>query len=363
MALNSNRKYVSLGSSTRNTNNPRLKGARAQGASDKGVHRSVPSAASYSQSQRGNSNLTGKARSNALRQTVPEVSSVRIGDIPRDAQVSNARVHSGSPKDSKASVKKRKAIKPTRVFVVIACVVIVAVVAAFALSRTGVFEIENMEVKGADHLTTNEVAQLVHVPQGTTLLNVDVDSIKNGLLRDAWVEDVTVNRIFPSTLQVVVTERQVAAIVEVPVGTAQTLQNWAIAADGMWLMAVPERSSELGQSISQAIYDDVDNALHITGVPYGVSPEIGAMCTDESVLNALEIVDGLTTELADQVKQVKASDASSALLTLDNNVEIAFGSADNIRDKERVCLQIMEENPDVVYINVRVADRPTWRYV
>ena len=48
-------------------------------------------------------------------------------------------------------------------------------------------------------------------------------------------------------------------------------------------------------------------------------------------------------------------------LTLDDDVEIAFGKAENIRDKERVVLKIMEENPTVVYINVRVVDRPTWR--
>ena len=101
--------------------------------------------------------------------------------------------------------------------------------------------------------------------------------------------------------------------------------------------------------------------LHITDVPYGVTPEIGAWCTDENVNNALSIVDGMTTDLAGRVKAVSATDAESTLLTLDNGIEIAFGTADNIRDKERVCLEIMEQHPSVVYINVRVVDRPTWR--
>ena len=96
--------------------------------------------------------------------------------------------------------------------------------------------------------------------------------------------------------------------------------------------------------------------------PYGTSPETGAFCTDENVNNALDIVAGMTTSLADQVVLVKATDAESTKLTLDNGVEIAFGKAEDIREKERVCLEIMEQNPgSVAYINVRVVDRPTWR--
>ena len=49
-------------------------------------------------------------------------------------------------------------------------------------------------------------------------------------------------------------------------------------------------------------------------------------------------------------------------ITLESGVEIAFGPAQSIREKERVCLQILNDNPGkVAYINVRVVDRPTWR--
>ena len=49
---------------------------------------------------------------------------------------------------------------------------------------------------------------------------------------------------------------------------------------------------------------------------------------------------------------------------LNNGVEVAFGKAENIRDKERVILKILEDNPDgVAYINVRIVENPTWREV
>lgn len=231
----------------------------------------------------------------------------------------------------------------------------------YIISKTNVFEIEEINISGTEHLTAQEVRALISIPQGTTLLNVDTAQIAASMERDAWVKTVDVNRVFPNKIEIVVHEREIGAIVEVPTGVAQTIQNWAIADDGMWLMAVPSRDSEVGKQLSQQIYDDADKALHIIDVPYGVQPQIGAYCTDENVENALKIITGLTTDLANQIKVVSAKDVESTMLTLKNNVEIAFGSADNIREKERICLKIMEENPTVVFINVRVPDRPTYR--
>ena len=51
-------------------------------------------------------------------------------------------------------------------------------------------------------------------------------------------------------------------------------------------------------------------------------------------------------------------------LVLENGVEVAFGDAEDIRDKERVINEILGENPDgVSYINVRMVETPTWRSI
>ena len=56
--------------------------------------------------------------------------------------------------------------------------------------------------------------------------------------------------------------------------------------------------------------------------------------------------------------------AESTRLTLESKVEIDFGVAEDIREKERICLQLLADNPGkVAYINVRVVDSPTWRAV
>lgn len=266
-----------------------------------------------------------------------------------------------SRRQERARQEKRKSNLP---FIIVGVVLFLALSFMglyFILINTNVFEIEEIEFAGTDHLTTQEVSALVSVPQGTTLLNIDSKSIEDSLKRDAWVKDVSVQRSFPSKLVISVEEREIGAVIEIPMGVNQVIQNWAISDDGMWLMAIPSRDSEVGSKLSEAIYTDAEAALHINGVPYGVTPEIGSYCSDDNVNNALKIISDMTTGLADQLKTVTATDAESTLLTLDNNIEIAFGDSNNIREKERICLKIMEENPTVVYINVRVPDRPTWR--
>ena len=90
-------------------------------------------------------------------------------------------------------------------------------------------------------------------------------------------------------------------VVEVPNENAQNSTQWAIASDGMWLMPIPDRDSEAGRRTNSKVYEDAESVLHITDVPYGTKPAVGSYCTDANVNNALAIVAGMTTELADRV--------------------------------------------------------------
>ena len=255
------------------------------------------------------------------RQQAPKLTSVRVGDLDR------------LERQTRAQARYRRYL--------VRLTVIVSIVAALVIGAVLVYNSSLFTI---------------------TLLRVDAAGIENRLKQDAWVQDVTVNRVFPDTLELVVTERQIAAVVEVPTSDGKGVQPWAIASDHMWLMPIPDRDSEAGQRTSAKVYEDADAALHIKDVPFGTKAQVGTYCSDDSVLNALDILSGMTTELAGRVKTVYADGVEETRLILDNNVEIAFGSADNIRDKERIVLGIMEQHPDAVaYINVRDVNSPTYR--
>lgn len=276
------------------------------------------------------------------------LTSVRVGDLDRAERASRAQ-----------STYRRYVVR----IAIIASLLAALAIGGIAAYNSSLFTIESVAVSGVEHLTAAEMTAMANVPENTTLLRVDAAGIRERLMQNAWVADAEVKRVFPNTLELVVTERTITAVVEVPTEDAKSMKKWAIASDHMWLMPIPDQDSEAGKKTSPKVYEDAAAVLSITDVPYGTKAEIGAYCTDSNVNNALDIVSGMTTDLAGRVTKVSAAGAEETKLVLDNNVEIAFGKAEDIRDKERVVLKIMEDNPSVVYINVRVVDRPTWRAV
>ena len=88
-------------------------------------------------------------------------------------------------------------------------IVAVAIVVLLVLSRTSLFTIESLDIEATDHLSQETIAQFADVPEGTTLLNVDIAAVKDNVMRDPWVESVDVIREFPDRLKIVVHERSV----------------------------------------------------------------------------------------------------------------------------------------------------------
>ena len=348
-ASRASRPAASKPSARRSAGASRPSSARGGSARSATSRRSGAARPSRSDSPSARPSRGGAPRSGTPSTYRPNISSRSIGDIRRSEREMRLR---------------QKAQKSISRLVAAAAVAAGLLVLGLVLYFSPILKVEDVQVSGSTHLTDADIQALVSIPEGATLLSVDAGGVARSLERDAWVETATVRRVFPHTLVIDVTERDIAAVVEVMTSDAKAVQPWAIASDGVWLMPIPEKDSELGASISPQIYEDAESVLTITGVPFGLIPEIGSTCTDENVENALSILNGLTTDLADAIVKVQATDAESTLLTLSNGIQIAFGTADDIREKERVCLQIMEQNPDkVAYINVRVVSKPTWRAV
>ena len=231
------------------------------------------------------------------------------------------------------------------VFITIVAIVAVLGIGGVVLANSGVFTVRQVTVSGVSHITSEEVTNLAAVPEGTTLLNVDANGITSRMTSNPWVQSASVDRVFPDTLNLNVTERPISAVVSVTVDDSNTVERWALAPDGMWLTKLPDQNSAEGQALPASVYEDAENALEITDIE-----------------NALSIIDGMTTELADQIKSVSAASSNSTTLTLDNGVEIAFGDSRDIRDKERVCLELLQQyEGKISYINVRVVNKPVWR--
>lgn len=75
-------------------------------------------------------------------------------------------------------------------------------------------QVKTIAVRGHDQLSTGEVLALVDGLKGRNILNVELDQWRERLLSSAWVEDATLRRVLPGTVDVAIRERR-------PIGIAR----------------------------------------------------------------------------------------------------------------------------------------------
>lgn len=302
-----------------------------------------------------------KAAKNAAAQKSRR-EAVRRNEAKKNAAIRNAQRR----KDQAAGKGERQnAAQPslalTRALVAFIIIAVLGLGCSL-LYMAPIFPVKEITVEGAKHLTKGEVLEMAAIPEGSTMLRVGAGSVERRLEESPWIESANVTRELPGTLKIEVKEPDMAAVVDIVSKETKRDERWAMDDECNWLMLIPPEGSDEAEGVPASVYSDMENVYTISDVPIGPAPVAGAKCTDASILNAFEIVSNMSTPLADQVIQVSAADDRSATLILEDGIEVSFGDASDIRTKERICLQLMEEYPgQIAYINVRVVDRPTWR--
>jgi len=83
-----------------------------------------------------------------------------------------------------------------------------------ALGRT--FQIDRVDIKGCSHLSALDVQALSTLLKDQPIWKVSPKAVREHLSSYKWVESARVRRVFPSTLEIVVTERKPVAVVSLP---------------------------------------------------------------------------------------------------------------------------------------------------
>ncbi|MBR4940493.1 MAG: FtsQ-type POTRA domain-containing protein, partial [Clostridia bacterium] len=88
---------------------------------------------------------------------------------------------------------------------------IIVVTAALVWAFTAFFTVGEINVYGNSKHTKEEIIELSGVDYGDSLLLLSKSKIKNGIVGDSlYIEDVTVRRLFPDTVEITVTDKTVA---------------------------------------------------------------------------------------------------------------------------------------------------------
>ncbi|MDD2500769.1 MAG: FtsQ-type POTRA domain-containing protein, partial [Geobacter sp.] len=82
-----------------------------------------------------------------------------------------------------------------------------------ALMQTTPFPVQKVEVRGTKRLTHDEIVALAGVAPGQNLLALRLKSIGQQVSSNPWVASVRVQRFFPGTIAVSISERQPVAVI------------------------------------------------------------------------------------------------------------------------------------------------------
>jgi len=247
-------------------------------------------------------------------------------------------------------------------------VLAVLVVVAIVVINSGT----DIQIQGSEHVTKHDAIQLIDLPEGTSLFNVDPDQITEDLKQNPWVSGVDVQRQFPHTLIITPTERKVIAIAYI---SSDDLA-WAIGDDDTWIaplstsVEVDDQGNVITTGQGSNTLTGIDAALALakhygavllTDVSADVAPVSGQAVNSKAVKAGLDYVRGFSSEFLGQVKDISTPSVEAISANLNNGIEVSLGDSDDIAKKERVVTKLLSQVEGVTYINVRSPGNYTFR--
>jgi cell division protein FtsQ len=166
------------------------------------------------------------------------------------------------------------------------------------------FQVGHLVVRGQERLSAGEVLSLVDGLRGQNILLVRLDPWRERLMSSPWVEDASIRRVLPSTLEIAVRERRPMGIGRI--GTA---------------LYLVDRSGVVIDEYGPA-YADLDLPI-VDGL--AAPPQDGAALVDPELAEfAARVIASLGTrpELAKLVSQIDVSDRHNAVVILDGDTAL-----------------------------------------
>jgi cell division protein FtsQ len=212
-----------------------------------------------------------------------------------------------------------------------------------AAARARMLRVDRIVVHGNERLSPGDVLAILTGLEGESLLLTDLDAWRRRLLASPWVRDAVLRRSLPSTVDVVVSERQ-------PIGIARINGD-------MYL--VDDRGVIIDQYGPQ--YAQFDLPM-IDGL--AASPAEGGTMTDvaRADLAARLIASiGVRPDVARRLSQVDVSDAHNASVILSGDPAIVQLGDDHFLARVESYLQLAsalrEQVDEIDYVDLRFDDR------
>jgi cell division protein FtsQ len=206
-----------------------------------------------------------------------------------------------------------------------------------------VLRVDRIVVRGNERLSKGEVLAVLNGLRGESLVWTDLDRWRKRLMASPWVRDAALRRSLPSTVEVVVSERQ-------PIGIGRVNGD-------MYL--IDERGAVIDQYGPQ--YADLDLPI-VDGL--SASPDSGGSMTDEARADlAARVIGAVKTQpqIARRLSQVDVTDLHNASVILSGDRAVIQLGEEQFLARLQAYLELApalrERVADIDYVDLRFDDR------
>lgn len=206
-------------------------------------------------------------------------------------------------------------------------------------------QIRKISVVGNTRLSSGEVRTLVDGLRGSNILTADLPRYRARLMESPWIADVGMRRILPSTVEVLVRERE-------PLGLCRL---------GSLLFMV-DRSGMLIDEYGPQYAEAKFNLPIITGALR--APSTGQPEIDEELIDlAARVIDAFAgrKDLAVLLSEIDVSNPNDAVVMLENDPALLHLGEEKFMERVHSYIELAptlrQTVPDIEYVDLRFDDR------
>jgi len=264
-----------------------------------------------------------------------------VASVTADKRFRRARV---KPAQKRQRRRWRGLFRPLLVYgLVVAALAFGCYRVSIGAAQAHVLKVDRIVVRGNERLSKGEVLAVLNGLRGESLVWTDLDAWRRKLLASPWVGDAALRRSLPSTVEVVISERQ-------PVGIGRINSD-------MYL--VDDRGVIIDQYGPQ--YTDLDLPI-VDGL--SASPNDSPTMTDEIRAElAARLIAAIKAKpaIARRLSQIDVSDAHNAKIILSGDPAVIQLGDDQFLPRLESYLQLAaalrERVAEIDYVDVRFEDR------
>lgn len=211
----------------------------------------------------------------------------------------------------------------------------------WAIAHSRLFGLDGVEIRGAAHMTDAEILTAGGLRIGMNVLSIDPAVVERRIEGLALVEDARVERLYPSKLRIVISERRPAGVLLTPAGT--------------WLF-------DPGTVVIAQASDALPAGVPVVRISVAPPIEPGRRLPAVGAGEALAVWRAVPALLRPRVEMIEVSSHGMIVVRLDG-ARVVIGEAVDLQSKFLALVQILERGGKrVVAVDLRAPARPAARY-